>query len=229
MSYNIERDRNKLIAAYNTFIETNEVDESQLSESFLDIRNFVKTAYERYSKQSNKEYDIDLNLGLDLFDYLNSRSEFTQTIECDDDFWRNVAIYAIPDVIAKRHKTMNSAYYYSKNLRTYPSAIYWYINLSWQGNREDTYNILKNNSTDEIMQMVERPSTIGINLELNRKIMKKFSELPLDKKVIMVNGKPKKVFRLIFLKNTAKLATTRPEIYPGGVDGYVNMLFEDYL
>lgn len=229
MPYKIERDKNKLIEAYNAFVETKEINVNRLDVDFLEIRRFFISTYRKYEMTAKKEYEIDLNVGLDFYEYMNSREQFNSVIECDDVFWKNIAIYVIPDVIASRHNSMNPTYYYSKNLRIYPFVLYWYIKLSWQGNREETYEILKNNSTDEIMQMVERPSTIGINLELNRKIMKKFSEIPQNRKTILINGKLKKVFRLVFLKNTAKLATTRPEIYPGGIDGYVNMLFEDYV
>ena len=228
MAFRIERDKNKIISSYNTFVHEQFIDESKLNNEFLSIRKFFLETYDKYSHL--KGYDLDLNIALDFYEFINNLPGFASNVECDDDFWKNIAIFVIPDVIAKRHPNMNSDYYYSKNVRIYPYVLYWYIKLSWQGTREKTYNVLKNNSTDEIMQMVERPSTIGINVALYRTIMKKFSEIPAgSKRSIMINGKSKKIFRLVFIKNTAKLSVTRPEIYPGGIEKYVDMLFECYI
>ena len=34
------------------------------------------------------------------------------------------------------------------------------------------------------------------------------------------------VFRTVMLKNTARLVNIRPELYKGGINGYVDMLYQ---
>ena len=47
--------------------------------------------------------------------------------------------------------------FYKKGVRLYSGKLWWYIHLSWQGDLEQTKSILINNSTDTILQIVERP------------------------------------------------------------------------
>ena len=43
------------------------------------------------------------------------------------------------------------------------------------------------------------------------------------------NNKKISLFRLILIYNTSKLTILKPELYPGGVEAYVNMLYYDNL
>ena len=65
-----------------------------------------------------------------------------------------------------------------RDSRLYLKSIFWYIHLSFQENPENTYETLKNNSTDTIVQLVDRTGK-GYNLDLVREIMRQFGKIPL--------------------------------------------------
>ncbi len=214
----------KIKEIYNRFLVDSTVDESTLDPNFRELRNICIEEYAKLESESqalngdSKKYYIDLNFGFFIFEYLKSQEDFTAKYESNYDFWRYFAVCVIPDLIAKRWNVEKSDHFYSKPTAIYPFQIYWYINLSWQGNKEDTKNVLKDNLEDQILQLVDRPSSIGVNLALYRRIMYKLS---------LINPKSRqKVFRAVMMKNTAKLVSIRPELYEGGINAYVDMLYQ---
>ena len=219
-------ENNKLLNIYENFKQNQKVREDLLDLNYLKMRKFIKQKYSEYKEKNIEKYDLDLFLALDFYEFLNSQPDFNRTYESSNEFWKYIAICVIPDIIADRHGIDKEEYFHKKSVRIYPYALYWYIHLSWQGNRDDTYQILKNNTTDEILQLVERPTKIGINLELYRKIMYTLSNLDKKDKYTVANDKKITKFRVVLMKNTSKLVLLRPEIYPGGLDKYVEMLFE---
>ena len=84
------------------------------------------------------------------------------------------------------------------------------------GNSEDTFKLLENNTTDTILQLVERPC-IGYNVEMYRELMKQYYEY---------NDSSRQLFRRVLKLNTARLLTTSPELMEGGIPQYVHDLFE---
>ena len=84
------------------------------------------------------------------------------------------------------------------------------------GNEEDTYRIIKDNSTDTVLQLVERPG-IGYNVLLYREIMAQYAEH---------EDTSRELFRRILKLNTARLLTTSPELVEGGIKQYVLDLFD---
>lgn len=215
---------NEIIHKYKQFLDTHCVDESILDSNYKELRKACLEAYDHIKSEafsnnnkSNKHF-IDMYFGFFLFDYLNQQNDFTLKYESNYDFWRYFAVCVIPDIIADRWNVTKSDHFYSKPTGIYPFQVYWYIKLSWQGTKEKTINILKENQEDQILNLVDRPSSIGINLELYRIITYKLS-------FINPNERQKK-FRAVMLKNTAKLVNIRPELYDGGIDAYVDMLYE---
>lgn len=215
----------KIISIYEQYLLNQQIHEEKLDHNYLKLRKFLLDRYELYKEQKYEKYELDLNLGLDFYEFLNNEKDFNRAYESNVDFWKYIAVFVIPDIIADRHGIENVEYFYKKNVRIYPYAIYWYIHLSWQGTKELTLEVLKNNTTDEILQLVERPTKIGINLDLYRTIMFKYNEIDKKERNIYVNGKKISKFRVILMENTSKLVVVRPEIYPGGIKGYVDMLF----
>ena len=94
--------------------------------------------------------------------------------------------------------------------------IYWYVNLGWQGSYEETFNTLKNNTTDTIMNIVERPAE-GYNIELVREILKQYTRY---------NDTSRKILRKVLVLNTALIKSNSPEFFDGGITKYVQHLFE---
>ena len=80
-------------------------------------------------------------------------------------------------------------------------TIWWYVHLSWQNNINETYNILINNTTDTILQLVERPG-LGYNVELYRELMKQYNNY---------EDSSRNLFRTVLKLNTAQMLTTVPQ------------------
>ena len=82
-----------------------------------------------------------------------------------------------------------------------------------------TARMLRNNSTDEIVQIVERSGTSGYRVEVYREIMRYYS-----------NNRDKygnEIFRRVMVLNTARSRVVEPELVNGGVRAYVKGLFRD--
>ena len=84
--------------------------------------------------------------------------------------------------------------------RIWLKTIWWYVHLSWQNNINETYNILINNTTDTILQLVERPG-LGYNVELYRELMKQYNNY---------EDSSRNLFRTVLKLNTAQMLTTVP-------------------
>lgn len=209
---------------YEQFVLNPKVDESKLDPNYLILRKLCLNKYyeikndESSQNVNSRLHYLDMNFGFFLYEILNQQDDFTAKYEASYDFWRYFAVCVIPDIIADRWNINKSDHFYSKATGIYPFQVYWYIKLSWQGTKEKTMDILKDNQEDQILQLVDRPSSIGINLDLYRRIMYKLSYIDPKQK--------QEVFRAVMLKNTAKLINVRPELYEGGINGYVDMLYQ---
>ena len=209
---------------YEQYVTYQNVDESNLDPNYKSLREACLTKYneikinaDSISSKSSLHY-IDMNFGFFLYEYLNQQKDFTSRYESNYEFWRYFAVCVIPDIIADRWNITKSDHFYSKPTGIYPFQVYWYIKLSWQGTKEKTREVLKDNQEDQILQLVDRPSSIGVNLDLYRRIMYKLS---------FVDSKHRQdVFRTVMLKNTARLVNIRPELYDGGIEAYVDMLYQ---
>lgn len=231
LSYKIETNQEKIVDEYDRFCKMGKIDSQQLDDNYKNMRNAFVEKYWELKNQGYLDYKLDLYFGLFIYDYLNNQNDFTNIYESNYNFWRYIAVFVIPDIISDRFgigtEEKYRTHFYKKTVRIYPYTLYWYIHLSWQGDYTSTLELLKDNTTDEILQFVERPSKVGINLELYRTIIKKYSLLRRDDKFININGKKITKFRLVLTKNTCKMLVIRPELYPGGIFEYVNMLFCD--
>ena len=214
----------KIKEIYQQYLANANINEADLDSNYQELRKLCVEEYNKLEEESkklsdaSKKYYIDLNFGFFIYEYLKGQKDFTAKYESNYDFWRYFAVCVIPDLVAKRWNADKSDHFYSKPTAIYPFQIYWYINLSWQGNKVDTEKVLKDNLEDQILQLVDRPSSIGVNLDLYRRIMYKLS--------LIAPNKRQKVFRAVMMKNTAKLVTIRPELYDGGINAYVDMLYQ---
>lgn len=228
MGYKLETNKANLEKHYLRWCETGDIGEAQLDPNYQKMRAFFVETYSKLKSEGKTTYQLDLPLALAFYDFLNKQPDFAPIYESDYDFWKYIAVYVIPDIVADRHGKTNKPYFYASADKIYPFALYWYIHLSWQGSLEETEKILSGFSTDEILQLVGRPGKLGVSLELFRKMMKRFAGIPKEKWTYGANGSKQTIVRLILIKNTGKLSVLRPEVYPGGIDGYLDMLFADY-
>ena len=91
------------------------------------------------------------------------------------------------------------------------------IYLSWQGNAEDTFEVLKDNGVDNINKLIETPGR-GYRLQLFRHMMLEYHKT-----------RPHKVkdFAAFTKLNNAKCVSIEPELTCGGVAAYAQKLLEE--
>ncbi|WP_143082997.1 hypothetical protein [Salibacterium qingdaonense] len=175
---------------------------------------------EEQGSWNKQTYKVDMEFGLQLYDYLNSSSDFTLRTASSNDFWRYLSIKVIPDIVYIR-SGLKSDYFYRTTRRIWLRKIWWYVHLSWQGDLETTRDTLWNNSTDEIVQLVERSGPNGYRVKLTRELMKMYGSLDDTQKT-----RSNSMFRSIMKLNTVKVRSIEPELHPKGEEAYARELFE---
>lgn len=168
--------------------------------------------------QKNNSYQVDLFFGLQLYVILNSKYGMNIRTASNSGMWRFLSVCVVPDLVKIRYGIDHPDRFWKKPRRIWLRVLWWYIHLSWQGNLVETNRILKDNSTDEILQLVDRCGRAGYPVDLYREIMKKFSEFDISKR------KRIQLFRKIMVLNTARVQVLEPELTVNGCGGYVDRL-----
>lgn len=171
--------------------------------------------YDKYNLDAVDKlgYDFDLRFGLMLYNILGEEVGFTNRTAANDDVWRYLSIKVVPDIVHSRWgknevRSLTSRRIWLKNL-------WWYVHLSWSGSLDATYKLLENNTTDTVVQLVERPG-IGYYTELYRELMKQYAN---------IDDSSRNVFRRALKLNTALLPVTYPELMDGGIEAYIAYIF----
>lgn len=196
-----------------------------LNEAYKKLRDEILEIYEQV--KDKKEYELDLHFGAKLYSYFKYKKELNMRVASDDDFWRYLSLKVIPDIVAERWGVNNPSHYYERGTRIWLKSIWWYIDLSWQGDEEETIEVLRGNTTDEILNLVERAGRHGYYKNVYSNIMYFFSKIPQERRYSTVNGKSDRLFRKIMKLNTARCMVIEPALYLGGERGYVKALFKD--
>ena len=192
---------------------------SNLNSEFKRIRELLIQARDdifdewHLDTAENLGYDFDLLFAIRLYDILGLNNNCSNRAASNDEIWRFLSIRVIPDIVHSRWG-MNEARYMTSR-RIWLKNLWWYIHLSWNGDTERTYEILKNNTTDTVLQLVERPG-VGYYVSLYREIMLRYS---------CINDPSRTLFRKVLKLNTALLPVTYPELISGGIKEYVSYLF----
>ncbi len=186
--------------------------------------------------KKKKDYYTDLLFGLDLYIILKGAG-FSIRMASNDQVWIYLCVNVFPDIVNRRYpgqkvktedgvieKRINEERFWKTRRRIYLKVIWWYVYLSMQkdenGNDDikTTYEILKDNSTDEIVQIVERSGAAGYRVDVYRELMK-FYAANRDKY-------DNKKFRQVMVLNTARTKIVEPQLINGGVETYIKELFE---
>ena len=191
--------------------------ESEIDSEYRNVRDDLISAFEKI--KTGQKYVFDYSFGMFLYGILQKYG-FTLRDAANDDVWRFLSLCVVPDIVGKRWGKAADIRYYKQSGRIWLKTIWWYIHLSWQGNVKKTVQIIKENSTDQILQMVDRSGSKGYFVEVYRKIMYYYW---VARKIDSTVGESE--FRKIMTLHTAVCKTIEPDLYEAGADGYAKMLF----
>lgn len=176
------------------------------------------------SSPKGKEYAFDFRFGIELYLILTEEFHISEYQASNDNFWIYLSMKVIPDVVFWRWGPAKNDRFYANSRRIYLKALWWYIHLSWQGSKEETYQILEQNTTDDVVQLVERSGPFGYRVNLCRVMMRLYNEYGTG-----LRGRNAKLFRRAMKLNTARLAVVEPALYEGEEEGYVRDLFKELI
>lgn len=205
-----------------------DVAEESYDSSYKEMRNELITCFKSALAETGGKmnYTLDLRMGIKLYELLNPNEGFTNVQANDDDIWRYISVSVMPDITYLRYPKpeqgsirINQKRFYSHTRRIWLKTLWWYIHLAWQGTKENTYEVLKNNGTNIISHFIERPGK-GYRLELFRSMMYVYSTLSTQKD---------NIFRAAAKINLAKCVTVEPALTIGGERAYSENLFKEIL
>lgn len=179
-----------------------------------------------------KKYLLDLKFGVKLKEYFDAKEWFNLRLAADIDFWRYLSVCVVPNLVYERWSGKAEDHFWKKPSRIWLRSIWWFAYLGWNNDAVDTYNLLKGEmfNTDIISGTVERTGRKGTPINVYKKILHTYAKLPISSKQDFsssAEGKSDTLYRSIMRLNTAKIIVVEPELYEGGVEGYVNGLFEN--
>lgn len=199
---------------------------SKLNEIFNDALEELQI---NDSQIQSYKYSLDLRFGLKLYEVLNSYG-MTMRYAATDGIWRYLSVATVPNLVEKRYGIDHPDRFWKKPKRIWLRVLWWYIHLSWQGSIEDTYKILKNNTTDEILQLVDRCGQGGFRVSLCRELMKKNYQIHNDPIFKEMNlRRDNQLFRKVLVLNTARVQSIEPDLVNGGNSVYVDNLYNYFL
>lgn len=219
----------------------------ELNDEYANLRKDVVAAYEEICEmiesdpvlKSRKDYYLDLYFGCKLYEIFDGYG-FSKRIGSNDQVWMYLCVKVFPDIVHKRYPgskkkhddgtieylNLNVERFWQTRRRIYLKVLWWYIYLSLQldengnPNMDRTIAVLKSNSTDEIVQIVERSGPYGYRVDLYRNLMRCYAERRNKLK------KPTERFRQVMVLNTARSKVIEPALAEGGINGYVKELFD---
>lgn len=190
----------------------------ELEEIEVDVKRELN-AKEQYSSIST--YDFDLLFGIKMYELFSKKYYISERQASQDGVWISLSMEIIPDIVYRRWNGFNESRYYKESRRIWLKTLWWYIHLSWQGDLDSTFEILKDNTTDDLVQLVERSGSKGYRVDLYREIMKNYFQVNKSEK-----GRKNQLFRKVMKLNTARARVVEPALTDGGVEQYVKELFK---
>lgn len=227
-----------------------DVPEDSYAEIYKPVRlEVVNTFKKALEENGNKvSYDLDLKVGIKLYEIMSLNKGFDVVKANDDDIWRYISVCVMPDLTFIRYPNQGSdveilreyipnlSYpkavqtekdsmrlkkkrFYSHTRRIWLKTLWWYIHLGWQNTSEVTYEVLKNNGTNIISHFIERPGR-GYREHLFRCMLYAYSQLSEQKD---------ETFRAAAKLNLAKCVSIEPALSLGGEEKYSEKLFEEVI
>lgn len=189
-------------------------------EEYAYIRSEIIKTFEGAKPTGN--YDIDLEVGLKLYELLPPSVDFDNVTANNDDVWRFISCRVLPDITyirqpkkpSKGDVRLSKDRFYANRRRIWLKSLWWYIHLSWQGTKKETRKVLQGLGSDTISDLYERTGK-GYRLPLYREIMRAYSLLP---------SRSTKLFNSIMKRYLVDCRTLEPALTKNGERGYAEAL-----
>ena len=210
---------------YFEYMSRNDTFNSNCDESYKELKEdiigeFYKTLNELDIKDNEvklKAYDVDYIFGIKLYKLLTYKYNMSENEAGDSDIWRYIQLKVCPQIIKYRYG-INEDRFYKKSRRMWLETLWWYIFLSWREDENTTKKILEANTTDTILNIIDRTGLYGYRKELFNEILyKKYQYNVLDRDQ----------FRKIMTLNTMRLQVIDPYLVDGGIEKYVDEIFKE--
>ena len=186
----------------------------EIYSAFLDI--MMELGISNYEDSEKYAYDVGYRFGIKLF-VLLKKYGMNRYIASKDGVWKYLQLKIFPDLVYYRWRYAEDRYF-KLNRRLWLKTIWWYAFLAWRKDEDYTKKILEGNTTDTILQLVERTGNYGYRVELYNEILfQKYN----------CNIKDQDIFRRILILNTMRVKIIDPYLYRDGISGYVKDLLID--
>lgn len=205
-------------AASRKFDEMKEADAFEpgtLNADYPDIRAAVRDSLPLFASSGLEAGVYDIRAGFALYKILNERG-FGVRQAADDGIWRHLSIIVLPDYVHSRWDKSQEARFWRHRSRIWLRALWWFVHLSWQGDEATTRASVDGMSTDDVVQIVERPGRRGFRVELYRAMVQAAGARPPGQRKI----------RQLMKLNTATVVMIEPSAFRGGVSRYVQALYQ---
>lgn len=205
-------------AASRKFDELKGADAFEPGTSNADYDNIRAAVLESLPLFADSELEAgayDIQMGLALYRILKERG-FGIRHAADEGIWRYLSLVVLPDYVKSRWDKAQEARFWSDRSRIWLRAVWWFVHLSWQGDDASTRASVDGMSTDDVVQIVERPGRRGFRVDLYRAMVRAAGARPQGQRKI----------RQLMKLNTATVVMVEPSAYSGGVSEYVEALYQ---
>ncbi len=186
-----------------------------LNADYDNLRAAVRESLPLFADSDFDAGAYDIQMGIALHRILNERG-FGVRHAADEGVWRYLSLVVLPDYVKSRWDKSQAARFWSDRSRIWLRAVWWFIHLSWQGDEVLTRASINGMSTDDMVQIVERPGRRGFRIDLYRAMVKIAGARPLGQRKI----------RQLMKLNTATVVMVEPSAYRGGLSEYVQILYQ---
>ncbi len=186
-----------------------------LTGEYRALRSSICAELQSFSSSELDAGAYDIHAGLTLYRVL-SENGFGVRHAADDDIWRYLSIVVLPDYVNSRWSGLQEARFWRDRSRIWLRALWWFVHVSWQGSEVSTRASITGMSTDDVVQVVERPGRRGFRVELYRTMIGVAGARPPGQRKI----------RQLMKLNTAVSVMIEPSLFLGGVSGYVHALYK---
>jgi hypothetical protein len=177
------------------------------------LRRELETSIPKFDDWTATKISYDLEVGFALRRALEKQG-FDLRTAADDGFWRHLSLVVVPHLVLARWDDRPEDRFWRSRSRVWLRAMWWFVHLTWQGSERSTREAIDGFTTDDVVQLVERPGR-GFRVELCRALIRAAGE----------RKEGLRKFRQLMKLNTAKLVMIEPSFHEGGVDGYVRGLY----